>query len=109
MKKHLFLAVLIGVAAAGCIGQQTENEQNNATKTCINYCKHILTSSANLTNGPCILDPIEEYPDWVCDVAHNPRQPVDNLPENQCNAYSEGTAHRFIEVTPDCALIRTVG
>jgi hypothetical protein len=36
--------------------------------------------------------------DWVVDVAHNPRQAIDNLPENQCADYREGKVKHFIEL-----------
>jgi hypothetical protein len=49
-----------------------------------------------------------DYPDWVCDVAHEPRQPVDNLRENQCDAWHAGTATHFIEVTPECEFIKAI-
>ena len=42
----------------------------------------------------------------VCDVAHSPREAVDDLPENQCADFREGRAHHFVEVTPDCRFIR---
>jgi hypothetical protein len=44
----------------------------------------------------------------VCDVAHSPRQEVDNNPHNQCQSYLIGQAHHFVEVTPECRLIRAV-
>jgi hypothetical protein len=43
----------------------------------------------------------------VCDVAHEPREAADNLPANQCASYINGSANRFIEVTPECIFIRT--
>ena len=56
-----------------------------------------------MTNGPCLSNEIVE--DWVCDVAHSPRQAVDDLPENQCPAYGDKASH-FVEVDPDCNFIR---
>lgn len=58
----------------------------------------------DLSNGPCLSN--EAVPDWVADIAHNPRQAIDDLPENQCSAYREGTAHHFVELDPDGNLIR---
>jgi len=43
---------------------------------------------------------------WVCDVAHHPRQTIDDETENQCKAYVNGKAHHFCEVDPDCGPIR---
>jgi len=41
----------------------------------------------------------------VCDVAHQPRQDVDNDRKNQCDAYHDGRASHFVEVDPTCAFI----
>lgn len=57
----------------------------------------------DLSVGPC-LGVIA--PDWVADVAHDPRQPVDDDPANQCTEYRTGTARHFVELTPDGTLIR---
>lgn len=58
----------------------------------------------DMTNGPC-LGKIAE--DWVLDIAHNPRLPVDNDPKNQCQDFIEGKVHHFIELNPDGKLIRS--
>lgn len=57
-----------------------------------------------LDAGPCIADPL--FPDWVLDIAHNPRLPVDDLPENQCASFREGRTHHVIEMTPEGKFIR---
>ena len=61
-------------------------------------------------NGPCLSDnnPDWNITDWVCDVAHSPRQPVDDLSENQCQAFRNGQAHHFVEVDPSCNFIRAI-
>lgn len=56
----------------------------------------------DFTNGPC-LGKIAD--DWVLDIAHNPRQPVDDKPENQCEDFSMGRAHHFIELDENGNLI----
>jgi len=59
---------------------------------------------ADLSAGPCLSNNV--IPDWVADIAHSPRQEVDDKPENQCSAYREGTAHHFVELDPAGNLIR---
>jgi len=59
----------------------------------------------DLSAGPCLSNSV--IPDWVADIAHNPRQAVDDQPENQCSAYRDGTAHHFVELDPEGNLIRT--
>lgn len=61
----------------------------------------------DFTNGPCIAEQLEKLPDWSVDVAHNPRQPVDNQSANQCQAYRQGKTHHFVELDPNGNLIRT--
>lgn len=58
----------------------------------------------DLSSGPCLAD--DEIPDWVVDVAHNPRQPIDDLPENQCPSYRSGKAKHFVELDPAGNVIR---
>jgi hypothetical protein len=58
----------------------------------------------DLSAGPCLSNNL--IPDWVADIAHNPRQAVDDLPANQCSAYREGQAHHFVELDLDGNLIR---
>ena len=63
-------------------------------------------SGENLSSGPCLAEQLRGQPDWAADVAHDPRQPVDDLPANQCSSYREGTTHHFVELDPQGALIR---
>jgi hypothetical protein len=60
----------------------------------------------DFSNGPCLSEEI--IPDWCADVAHNPRQPVDNLPENQCQSYRTGRVHHFVELDPQGTVIRAI-
>lgn len=57
----------------------------------------------DLSSGPCLG---EIKPGWVADIAHQPRQPEDDLPQNQCAAYRSGQAKHFVELAPDGSLIR---
>jgi hypothetical protein len=58
----------------------------------------------DLSKGPCLSNDL--IPDWVADIAHNPRTAVDDNPANQCPAYLAGTAHHFVELDPEGNLIR---
>ncbi len=101
MKKLIAIA-LIGILffAFGC----TKNsEREKAKQECINLCLKEKAEGRDLSNGPCLSNEIQ--PGWVCDVAHYPREPIDNDPKNQCPAYGK-TASHFVEVTPDCKFIR---
>lgn len=58
---------------------------------------------ADLSRGPC-LGRITD--DWVADIAHDPRVPDDDNPENQCAEFRTGKATHFVELTPEGKLIR---
>ena len=108
----LFLSFLL---LAGCLqfGTGTPNPSlslvraSSPTDTCVKACRSARVLGQNLDNGPCLLNPIPDEPAWVCDIAHNPRQAVDDEAANQCPVYADGKADRFVELTPDCELIRT--
>ncbi len=82
-----------------------------AAQHCVELCRIAHKEGIDLSTGPCLSDTYLtgwEVNDWVCDVAHLPRQPVDNLPQNQCKAFREGRAHHFVEVDENCNVIRVV-
>jgi len=60
----------------------------------------------DLSNGPCLAEEI--IPDWCVDVAHSPREEVDNLPENQCQSWRAGRVHHFVELDPEGNVIRAI-
>lgn len=89
-------------------------QEEVAVDDCSRICKSSLSNSKDISNGPCLANEVNRVKGgwlvekWVCDVAHNPRQAVDDLPENQCSAYREGKARHFVEVDETCNLIRVV-
>lgn len=58
----------------------------------------------DLSNGPCLSE--EVIPGWCVDIAHNPRQPIDDEPDNQCASFLEGRVSHFVELDPEGNLIR---
>lgn len=50
----------------------------------------------DFSNGPCLSNDL--MPNWVADIAHDPRRAIDDLPENQCQAFREGRARHFVEL-----------
>ena len=83
-----------------------EKEKKKAIEICIEECRNEIIKGRDLLNSPCLLNPIKELPDWVCDVVNVPRQNIDNLKENQCSYYYEGKAKHFVEVSPTCEFVR---
>ena len=60
----------------------------------------------DLSAGPCIAEQLPGLADWAADIAHDPRQPVDDQPANQCQSYRDGRTHHFVELTPEGQPIR---
>ena len=92
------------------IDTKTESIVDQAIAKCTRECKDRIELGFNLSKGPCLSDEDINWmiEDWVCDVAHSPREEIDNLPENQCQAFREENAHHFVEVSPICELIKAV-
>ena len=47
-------------------------------------------------SGTCLSNDL--MPGWVADIAHSPRESIDDMPQNQCSAYLEGKAKHFVEL-----------
>lgn len=58
----------------------------------------------DFSTGPCLTNDLAQ--DWVADLVHNPRESLDDLPENQCPAYIEGRAKHFVELDIEGEVIR---
>lgn len=61
-------------------------------------------NGVDFSSGPCLSNAV--IPGWVVDIAHSPRLPIDDLPENQCSAFKEGRAKHFVELDPEGNVIR---
>lgn len=109
----LFIAgVLAAVAlvAAGCGGGSDSSggssDQAKAIAEAKTAFQEAQSQRQNLSAGPCIAQQLPSLPDWAADIAHNPREPVDDQPMNQCQSYRDGQTHHFVELTPTGQLIR---
>ena len=89
-------------------GPPSAAEKRKAVKTAkLLYDVARRYGSLNLARGPCIGNILPPpLQDWVVDIAHDPRRPVDEVPRNQCRRYREGKAHHFVELNPAGKLIR---
>lgn len=115
MSNKLFLALIslsVVVVTAWLTlrlnGPQTRALPKNEIDTAVNQAKHLYNQQKALgedfSNGPCLSNAL--LPGWVLDIVHSPRQPVDNLPANQCSAYLEGRATHFVELDTEGNLVR---
>ncbi|HLD78685.1 MAG TPA: hypothetical protein VJB16_06680 [archaeon] len=108
-RQALLIGIVFIVLASGCTQQplaDADDKVDVAIAACRTTCAQALAQHRDLSAGPCLLDPVSEHPEWVCDVAHDPREAVDNDPANQCASYRSGASKNFVEVAPDCELIR---
>jgi len=106
--KWILLLLASVILVSGCVQQPAQDASQQAKTKCIETC---MTISSDLSDrSPCLSDNNLEWnvSDWVCDVAHSPREAMDDLPENQCLEFREGKAHHFVEVDPNCNFIRAV-
>ncbi len=105
MRRVALVAVLVAVLA-GCGGVDEAEKDAAIAAARAAYEKERL-EGGDLKRGPCIANPLPApTSDWVADIAHDPRRPVDDDPANQCSAYREGKAEHFVELDPDGNLIR---
>ena len=100
------IAVVLASLIAGC-GGSSGTSQDDRDKA-IAAAKFIYAGKANedLSAGPCLSESIPGLSDWAVDIAHDPRQPVDDQPANQCQSFRNGDTHHFVELTPGGQLIR---
>jgi hypothetical protein len=107
MRRLPLLALLPVVLVIGCGGgEPSQGDQDRAVAEAMKAYKEAKASGTNLSRGPCIAEELPGLPDWVADVAHDPRQPIDDDPANQCRRFREGEAHHFVELDTSGALIR---
>ncbi|MFH1598611.1 MAG: hypothetical protein ABIB97_06155 [Patescibacteria group bacterium] len=113
MKKSIISIVIVFIALSlpGCFHQdQAEGEgfidstkRDRAITSCQIECRR-RKEIEDYGSGPCLNNSVQ--PDWACDIAHDPRQVLDNYPENLCSAYQNGTVNHFIELDPNCNLLQ---
>jgi hypothetical protein len=68
--------------------------------------RQLAATGQPLGPGPCIAENLPALSDWVADIAHDPRLPLDDDPANQCQRYRNGEAHHFVELDENGQLIK---
>jgi hypothetical protein len=100
-------AVVVLATACGSSGSNVEpSGSQRAVDEAQAAFRQLQTGGEDLSAGPCISESLPGLPDWVADIAHDPRQPIDDEAANQCQRYRSGQAHHFVELNVDGQLIR---
>jgi hypothetical protein len=105
----LFIVGFLVLALTACGssgGQVSQSARDKAVDEAQVAFEQVQGTGRDLSAGPCISESLPELPDWVADVAHDPRESIDDEPANQCQRYRSDQAHHFVELTPDGQLIR---
>lgn len=103
----VLVAAGILLVAVGCGGSSgSSKDQEQAIAAADEVYQQAKANGTDFSNGPCIAEKLPNLPDWSVDVAHEPRQAIDDQPENQCQFYRDGKTHHFVELDPEGLLIR---
>lgn len=100
----ILVAIITVVFSKPSDKRETKLTIDKAVATAQDIYRRKVSAGTNLSNGPCLTNDL--MIGWVADIVHNPRQSIDDLPENQCQAYLEGRAIHFIELDLNGNLVR---
>lgn len=104
----LVALLIVSITAVVTLGLNAPQVSKADIDTAVNQAKYLYemekVKGRDFSSGPCLSNAL--MPDWVADIAHNPRQSVDDLRENQCPAFLEGRAHHFVELDLEGNLIK---
>lgn len=111
--------IILCLFCVGAFAAPTENALNpehDVSMMCHKLCLAAKDQYgiADWDQGPCLSDQAKSlalyWPanDWVCDVAHSPRQSVDDMVDNQCKGFvgNGGPAANFVEVDVQCNVVQ---
>ncbi len=86
------------------MAEDYDYRRKEAIRKALDLYRQRRAEGTDFRNGPCLAEEI--IPGWCVDIAHNPRQPVDDRPENQCASFREGRVRHFVELDPEGNLLR---
>lgn len=113
-KNHLLILALVIILLTGYLTLAVNSDVPKSLskveiETAVNQANFLYKlkkeTKEDLSLGPCLSNALQ--PNWVVDIVHSPRIPIDDLPENQCPSFIEGRASHFVELDIDGNLIRT--
>lgn len=83
-----------------------ESERDRAIRLAQELYQQRRADGMDFSNGPCLAEEI--IPDWCADIAHSPRQEIDNMPQNRCRSWLDKRVHHFVELDPEGNVIRAI-
>jgi len=106
-----FLIIIGGIACAPrSLPQQNsgspliKGDESRAIEAAQKIFSEKRGAGIDMADGPCLSGAI--IPDWAADVAHYPRQPVDDLSANQCQSFRDGEVGHFVELDTEGKFLR---
>ena len=106
----LFIAGVLAAVALGACGSSgtnvTPSDRDKAVNAAQSAYRQFIATGVPLEPGPCVSESLPGVPDWVADIAHEPRLSLDDNPANQCQRYRNGEAHHFVELDENGQLIK---
>jgi hypothetical protein len=103
----VLISTTLALAACGSSGSSVaQSDRDQAVDKAQAAYRQFIATGQETGQGPCVSESLPGLSDWVVDIAHNPRLPLDDEPANQCQRYRNGDAHHFVELEPNGALIR---
>ena len=86
------------------VGVKEAASEDLAVARCRELWQQKFSLCEDMSAGPCLSQEIVD--DWACDVAHDPRQAVDDQAANQCQSFSNGEVSHFVELDQSGNLIK---
>lgn len=112
-KRILFFLVLVVILITAYLtlilnSGQPKPVPKSELETAVNQAKYFYQQKKqrgeDFSSAPCLSDAL--MPGWVVDIVHNPRQSIDDLPENQCPSFVQGRTKHFVELDTLGNLVR---
>lgn len=112
-KQYLIVLILAVILSTGYFTLRLNNAfvkgpSKSDIDIAVNQAKYFYNQKKlrgeDFSSGPCLTESL--MPDWVVDIVHSPRQPIDDLPENQCQSFRQGRAKHFVELDINGNLVR---
>ena len=114
-RESLFVLTLLVISITGLFVWQSnkkdgeykpgiDDNADRAVNQAITIYKEQKKLGIDFSTGPCLTNALMD--DWVADLVHNPRLPLDDAPENQCISSLDGGATHFVELDLNGNIVR---